>query len=424
MATVQTLVSDALGEIGVRSTEEPVNYEDSALALRMLNRMVDQWAAERLTIFSIVRTVANIGNSIGDYEIGSAATPTVQYAPTATEDWDSTWAGAPPGWTVTTTGTGTVTNDTGTYQAGGHSILVNGGAGGTASAYKDYAAFSGKSSSLSIYYLCNGAPAVAGMIVQCVETGHYLTSAGAWQAASTYAISNSLHASFFQTTLSFTTEAAALVGSDTCTLRVTLDHQDTPGVFWDTLSLSQTLTNVITPTIQIPRPLYIETVNLLNTNVSPTLETPLNKLDAAGWSRVPLKDQTSTYPTDWHYMPGLPTPTFSRNPTFPFGILHLWPVPTGSGLQIAIYAATQITQFAGLASAISLPPGYEEFIVTNLAVRLCEPFERVPKPSLIARAKEARAIVKRSNAPGAQTDMSFDAAVLFGNRGAYDITQG
>ena len=119
------------------------------------------------------------------------------------------------------------------------------------------------------------------------------------------------------------------------------------------------------------------------------------------------------------YNPDLPDFETTRDVQGFFGTLTLWPVPTGTGLQGVAYVKTQITQFASLDSLVRLPPGFEEFIVTNLAARLCSSFNRKADPMLIQRAAEAKALVKRSNKR--LSDLSFDAGALIGNRGGYNI---
>lgn len=73
MATAGGLVDDALTEIGVRAAGETLPSSEAQDGLRLLNRMVDSWAAERLTIYTITRTAWTITASDGQYTVGASA---------------------------------------------------------------------------------------------------------------------------------------------------------------------------------------------------------------------------------------------------------------------------------------------------------------------------------------------------------------
>jgi len=50
---VQEIIIDALGEIGVLSTGEPLAAAEADIALRYLNRMIDQWAARMINAYNV-----------------------------------------------------------------------------------------------------------------------------------------------------------------------------------------------------------------------------------------------------------------------------------------------------------------------------------------------------------------------------------
>lgn len=54
--------------------------------------------------------------------------------------------------------------------------------------------------------------------------------------------------------------------------------------------------------------------------------------------------------------------------TMPNGIVHVYPLATGCTLNMRVI--TQVATFASLATEVILPPGYEECLVSNLAVRM------------------------------------------------------
>jgi hypothetical protein len=157
---------------------------------------------------------------------------------------------------------------------------------------------------------------------------------------------------------------------------------------------------------------YIDDVRLVNTAASPDMETPLRRLTDDDWERIAQKDLTGTQPSAWYY-----------NPTHPYGSLRLWPIPTGSNLQGAIYVPTQVSTFASLDTVVSLPPAYERALVKNLAVELCPSYSRVPNPLLVKQASDSLATLKRAN--HRPTDMLFENAALIGTaRGGFNIRTG
>lgn len=158
--------------------------------------------------------------------------------------------------------------------------------------------------------------------------------------------------------------------------------------------------------INIARPVFVDHVNFIETSANPDVELPLQKLTEAGYAGIVSKAQTSVYPLAWYY-----------NPTVATGTLILWPTPTSSTLQGAIYVPTAVAQFASLAATITLPNGYQRAIVKNLAVDLAPSFSRQVDPELKAQARESKADIKRANKRDA--DLSFEAGALVNNGGGH-----
>lgn len=156
--------------------------------------------------------------------------------------------------------------------------------------------------------------------------------------------------------------------------------------------------------VNIVRPIFVDHVNFVDTSMDPDLEMPLRMLTDDAYAALSLKALTSTYPQYAYY-----------NPTYPTATLTLWPAPTSSTLLGAIYVPTAVTTFAAASTSVSLPPGYEAFIVSNLAVKLAPYFEKAVSEDLKKEAMEAKAIVKRANTR--LMDLSVDAGALIqGNR--------
>lgn len=70
MATVGDLVADALTDLGYLAAPETPTAGDGALALRILNRMIGQWKAERLMIYQVTRSTWTIVSGTASYTVG------------------------------------------------------------------------------------------------------------------------------------------------------------------------------------------------------------------------------------------------------------------------------------------------------------------------------------------------------------------
>jgi hypothetical protein len=166
--------------------------------------------------------------------------------------------------------------------------------------------------------------------------------------------------------------------------------------------------------IAITRPVFIDSMAYIDVAVAPseTVEHPLHRLTDAEYAAIPQKGMTATYPQAWYYQ------TF-----FPTALITLWPVPTYASLGGVLYYHVAVSQLASLDTAVALPPGYEEMLVTNLAMFLCPSYGRTVNPALLKAATDSLATVKRANSRTA--DLSFEAAALIGNgAGSYDIRKG
>lgn len=72
------LIERALLTLGVIAPGETVDGSTSSDCLRLLNDMVDQWGAERLTIFTVTRSVHTLAASTQTYTIGTGGTFNVE----------------------------------------------------------------------------------------------------------------------------------------------------------------------------------------------------------------------------------------------------------------------------------------------------------------------------------------------------------
>ena len=137
-------------------------------------------------------------------------------------------------------------------------------------------------------------------------------------------------------------------------------------------------------------------------------EIPLGNFTLRGWENLAIKNIPSTIPTNYYY-----------DNAYPLATLNVWPVPT-IVLPLVLYVWQAITTgllAANLDVALSFPPGYEDAIRYNLAVRLAPEWDRPLRDDVDRLAKESKLLIQSINAPAPV--MKCDAAMLRGGGGAY-----
>lgn len=162
--------------------------------------------------------------------------------------------------------------------------------------------------------------------------------------------------------------------------------------------------------VNVARPVFVDHVNFQDTSTSPTTEYPMDPLSDEEYAAIVQKAMTSPLPQSYYY-----------EPTYPYGVITLWPKPTGTTLQGVLYAPQAVAQFALPSDTVSLPPGYAQMIVKNLALELTPSYGKQPDMLLVAQAAAATSTVKRSNRR--VREMSFEAAACMGDsvNGRYNI---
>jgi hypothetical protein len=129
------------------------------------------------------------------------------------------------------------------------------------------------------------------------------------------------------------------------------------------------------------RPLAIEVAEVLDG----TTNIPIEIIGLDKWTRIPDKTTTNTYPKQLYY-----------ELTNPLATLKFWPVPSTTK-SVVLHSWKALTQFASLNTTVALPPGYEDALISNLAVRLAPMYGRTVSAELAAIASETKSNVKRSN---------------------------
>jgi hypothetical protein len=166
--------------------------------------------------------------------------------------------------------------------------------------------------------------------------------------------------------------------------------------------------------IAIARPMFIDGVGLiLDSTADPVTEIPLGSFTEDAYRLLPQKALESTIPTGYYY-----NPTYASDQ----GTLSLWPVPTGSNLQIALYAWTAVIAFASAGVTVAVPPAYERMIAKQLALELAVPNGREVSRLLLRQAESAMAAVKRSNERA--MELRFPSEALIGTGRRFNIYTG
>lgn len=158
------------------------------------------------------------------------------------------------------------------------------------------------------------------------------------------------------------------------------------------------------PTFTVPqRPVRIESAALLIQSGPSVIDVPMNIRDDAWWANERVKNQTSTVPTDLYYSPGWPT-----------GSLYFWPVPSAAN-QVRLELWSLLPGNVANNGIFSLPPGYWDMVILNLALTLAPMFgaAAVVSPDLREQARLALAAVQGNNAKSprcASKDVGMESA--------------
>jgi hypothetical protein len=107
------------------------------------------------------------------------------------------------------------------------------------------------------------------------------------------------------------------------------------------------------------------------------------------YAAIAVKDQTATEWTSVYY-----NPTFTSSG---YGTIYLYPTPTITTNKLVLYFLQPLVEFTNATTSYQIPPGYEEFLSYNLAVRLAGPHSLPVPDDVRLLARESRANIKRNN---------------------------
>lgn len=122
---------------------------------------------------------------------------------------------------------------------------------------------------------------------------------------------------------------------------------------------------------------------------TPLLRQPLRILNDTEWARIRLQT-----------LPGAITSAIYPDYNFPVGTISLYGQPS-AGYQLELYTWTLIPKFAAVTDVVTLPDGYEEAMVLNLACRIAKQFPTQARmdPLVYGDAARSLAAIQSRNAP-------------------------
>lgn len=190
-------------------------------------------------------------------------------------------------------------------------------------------------------------------------------------------------------------------------LMETLSNARTFAYFADEISLALTgqasFTVGATGDVVDLRPIMIESATAVLSNVT----YPVSIYTVQQWDAIPDKTSTGTLPLAIYYEGNMPN-----------GTINVYPICSGSTIKVRVL--TLVNSFATVATTLSMPPGYEEALVKNLAVDLSPQYPRNSlSPITIQKAKSSLAYIQRVNTvipklsidarlPGLRSGMSYN----------------
>lgn len=145
--------------------------------------------------------------------------------------------------------------------------------------------------------------------------------------------------------------------------------------------------NTTWPITILPSSFVRDTVN------APNVDFPLQVVNQAQYNSIVVKSITGPYPQVVYY-----------DRSYPLGRLYFWPVPVSS---VSLHLGTwkPLTDFTALTTDMALPPGYEEMLTFNLAMRLAPSYGVTPSAEVKQFAVESKRNIKRSNNQNAVLDL-------------------
>jgi hypothetical protein len=160
-----------------------------------------------------------------------------------------------------------------------------------------------------------------------------------------------------------------------------------------------TITYTVPGNIPMGRPLrFRQGFTRSNTSGNSSLDYTFTFTDFDNYKRELLKNVQGPWPYIAAYQP-----------TFPYGTLYVYPAP-GTNYTAHIFSDIILSEFASTTTPYSLPQGYTRSLKKLVALELAPIYGKVPSPQLIMQCKEAKQLIKGTNATPVPV-LQFDSAI-------------
>lgn len=152
----------------------------------------------------------------------------------------------------------------------------------------------------------------------------------------------------------------------------------------ESLTFTAAVSRTIGPTgnLVTTRPVEIDSAWVVDSNTS----IPMKILTDEEYADIPDKTATAPYPLRVNYKASMPD-----------GTIYFYPVPSASGT-MKLLTRTPLTAFAATSDTVTLPPGWEDALASNLAVVWSPEFETDPRSMVVEMARSTKAAIKVMNA--------------------------
>lgn len=96
---------------------------------------------------------------------------------------------------------------------------------------------------------------------------------------------------------------------------------------------------------------------------------------------------------------------------YPLTTLRFHPIPSSSGA-VTLYSEKPLTNYTSINDSVILPPGYEDAIVYNLAVKTAPMFGKQAPATVVALAAEYKMAIEAKNMENDKSTMAVDDALV------------
>ena len=125
------------------------------------------------------------------------------------------------------------------------------------------------------------------------------------------------------------------------------------------------------------------------------------------YSNIPYKSISSSYPYNLYF-----------RAEYPLATVELYPVPSKSGTTLYLETRAALSTYPAGTDTVTLPPGYIKYMKYQLAVDI-GPEYREASQSIRETAREAKALIKRTNAKDKPVMINTARISLGGTNGGY-----